>query len=234
MKNTRASIHLIAGGRGSNRRKGPDPLLAAVFQLAKVERPKIAYVGTASGDNSVFRLWIAKAFQKAGSGKVSLAPLCGKRADVGKAKQALENSDIVFVSGGDVEEGMRILEERRMIEFLRALYLEGKPFFGVSAGSIMLGRQWVRWKDPEDNGSAELFPCLGFAPLCCDTHGEGDGWEELHALQSLAPARSTSYGITSGASLLVHQDGTLSALGGEVHRFTGRGKSVRQIESLVP
>ena len=46
----------------------------------------------------------------------------------------------------------------------------------------MLARRWVRWTDPHNDDSAELFPCLGFAPVFCDTHGEGDGWGELRAL----------------------------------------------------
>ena len=77
---------------------------------------------------------------------------------------------------------MRVLREKEMIGVLRRLHREGKPFFGTSAGSIMLASQWIRWADPNDEASAELFDCLGLAPVFCDTHGEDDGWEELQAL----------------------------------------------------
>ena len=141
--------------------------------------------------------------KKAGAGHVLLAPLCGRRADPEKARKVLSDSDVVFVSGGDVEEGMEVLRRARIARFLRALHRAGKPFLGVSAGSIMLSRLWVRWRDPNDDRSAELFPCLGLAPVLCDTHGEADGWEELKALLALSPTGSLGYGIASGTALVV-------------------------------
>jgi cyanophycinase-like exopeptidase len=229
-------VYLLAGGRGMERRKGPDPLIQAALGLADAppsgRRPSVAYVGAASGDNAVFRVWVSRLFKKAGAGEVTLAPLCGKRADPRKARAVLEAADIVFVSGGDVEEGMRVLGETEMIEPLRLLCRQGKPFFGISAGSIMLARQWVRWSDPQDDASAQLFPCLDIAPVFCDTHGEGDGWEELKALVRLAPPRTVGHGIVSGSALVVVAGGKVSALGGEVHRFTRRAREAVQIESL--
>jgi len=218
------------------RRKGPDPLLRAALGLDGIgdgRKPTVAYVGAASGDNAVFRAWIAAMLQKAGAGAVTLAPLCGKRADPDRAAAVLEQADVVFVSGGDVEEGMRVLSDTGMVQVLRGLAGKGKRFFGVSAGSIMLARQWVRWTDPRDDSSAELFPCLDIAPVHCDTHGEADGWEELKSLVRLAPARTVGHGIVSGTALVVHPDGTIAGMGGEVHRFTRRGGEAVQIESLA-
>lgn len=236
-------VYLLAGGRGMERRKGPDPLIRAALGLAgasgertaqpSARRPSVAYVGAASGDNPVFRVWATRLFHKAGAGAVTLAPLCGKRANPRKARAVLEEADIVFVSGGDVEEGMRILGDTGMIEPLRLLYRQGKPFFGISAGSIMLARQWVRWKDPQDDATAELFPCLDIARVFCDTHGEGDGWEELKALVRLAPARAIGHGIVSGSALVVGPGGKVTALGGEIDRFARRAGEAVRIESLA-
>jgi peptidase E len=234
MADKRKPIVLIAGGRSSVKRRGPDPMIRAMLDLAGVEKPSVAYVGAASGDNSMFRALIARMLQKAGAGQVRLAPLCGSRASPEKATRVLMESDLVFVSGGDVDEGMRVLEEKGMIDVLRGLYMDGKPFFGASAGSIMVAKEWVRWKDPKDDASVELFPCLGLADVHCDTHGEGEGWEELRALQRLSPEGSVGYGICSGSALMVNPAGSVSALGGEVHRFTRRGKKVVRIESLFP
>lgn len=214
-------------------RRGADLLLQKALQLAGTVRPSVAYVGAASGDNAMFRTMIARQLRKAGAGDVNLAPLCGSRADPRKAMRVIENCHIVFISGGDVEAGMNVLGEKGVIDFLRDQYQEGKPFFGLSAGSIMLSNSWVRWSDSDDDSSAELFPCLGIARIYCDTHGEEDGWEELKVLAQLVPAASVSYGIASGTALTVNPDASVRALGGEVHRFARKGKSVIQIENLV-
>jgi peptidase E len=129
---------------------------------------------------------------------------------------------------------MRILEEKGMIDFLQDQYRKGKHFFGVSAGSIMLAKSWVRWRDPQLDSSAELFPCLGVAQVYCDTHDEGNDWEELQVLARLVPAGSPSYGIASGAALVAYSDGSVRALGAEVHCFTRKGETVAQVDSLIP
>jgi len=234
MAETYAPIFLLAGGRGVRTRKGPDPTLQLVFSRTGNRKPNIAYVGAASEDNAEFRLWIAGLLQKSGAGKVTLAPLCGRHGDLGKAKKVLETSDLVFISGGDVEGGMQVLREKEMNGFLQRLYREGKPFFGTSAGSIMLARQWIRWENPDDDASASLFNCLGLAPVLCDTHAEDDDWEELKALIGLSPTGTIGHGIVSGAALMVRPDGTVSAMGGEVHRFQKQSGGVIQIESLFP
>jgi peptidase E len=234
MAETSAPIFLMAGGRGMKMRKGPDPLLIEVFRRTNVQRPTVAYVGAASGDSAEFQLWVASLLQKAGAGEVTLAPLCGRRGDAKKAKTVIESSDLVFLSGGDVEEGLRVLIEKGMVTVLRRLHRAGKVFFGMSAGSILLAQRWVRWRDPADDASSELFDCLGLAPILCDTHGEDDGWEELKALLALSAKGTIGYGIVSGTGIVVETEGTVSALGGEVHRFQKQTGGIMQVESLFP
>ncbi len=227
-------VYLIAGGRSSAKRRGPDPLIQEALHLAGVAQPTVAYIGAASNDNPAFRIMITRMLHKAGAGDVRLAPLCGFRTNAQKARHIIEDCQIAFLSGGDVEAGMKILEEQKMTDFLRDQYREGKPFFGVSAGSIMLAKSWVRWRDPRVDSSAELFPCLGIAQVYCDTHDEGNGWEELQVLARLIPAGSLGYGISSGAALAADPDGSVQALGGEVHCFARRGEIVTQVKSLLP
>jgi peptidase E len=227
-------VYLIAGGRSSITKRGPDPLFQEALRTTARTHPSVAYIGAASGDNAMFRTIITRQLRTAGAGEVMLAPLCGRRADPQKAMHIVETSDIVFMSGGDVEAGMMVLEASGMTDFLRRQYRNGKFFFGVSAGSIMLAKNWVRWPDPENERSATLFPCLGIAPICCDTHDEADGWEELQTLARLMPAGSMCYGIPSGAALIAYPRGSTCAVGGEVHRFTRKGKAIIQIKNLIP
>jgi hypothetical protein len=234
MANDPKPVYLIAGGPSSRRGPGPDSLLQGALQLSVVESPSVAYIGAASGDNASFRRMIEHWLCQAGAGDVKLVPLCGSRADSQKAKGIIESCHIVFLSGGDVEAGMRVLEEHKLTDFLRDQYGQGKPFFGVSAGSIMLAKSWVRWRESDIESSAELFPCLDIAQVYCDTHGEEDGWEELDTLTCLIPKGSISYGIPSGAALIAYPNGSVRALGGKVHRFARKDEMVRQIKSLVP
>lgn len=233
MTEHRKPVYLIAGGRGQ-RRKSPDPLLLAVFQEFGIASPSIAYVGVASGDDRSFFSFITAAFKEAGGGKISHALMAPEKADLNKAKNMLEAADIVFISGGDVEAGMDILNEKNMAGFLSGLYSRGKPFFGISAGSIILASEWIRWRDPDDDATAEIFPCLGIAPVICDTHAEGDDWEELKALLALEKNGAEGYGIPSGAAIKVYPDGRVEALGGAVPHYQNRGDKVIKDPDIVP
>jgi len=228
-----ASIYLMAGGRDSLR-TDRDPVLTRVLASCGVLHPSIAYVGAANGDSQPFFSTLSRYLRRYGAGGVALAPLAGRRSKDEEARTILESADMVFISGGDVEAGMEILEKRQILPFLRKLFEKGKPFFGSSAGSIMLGRQWVRWEDPEDDATASLFPCMGFALVVCDTHGEAEEWEELRALVRLAPEATVGYGIPTGAGLCISPDGTLEALGAPIHCYAHRAGGVVRSADLLP
>jgi cyanophycinase-like exopeptidase len=227
---TSGDLFLIAGGRESRRCKG-DPLLAGIFSLIGLEHPVVAYVGAASNDSRVFFLWIAAMLKKAGADSVPMAALASKRADLAKALSLLERSDVVFVSGGDVELGMNVLQRTGASGVLKKLHQAGKPFIGLSAGSIMLARNWVRWTDPGDDRTAEEFPCLGLAPVLCDTHAEKEGWEELKVLLQLLGA-PVGYGIPAGAALRVAAGGSLAAIGRPVQRLVLKESSTARDSDL--
>jgi peptidase E len=226
-------VFLMAGGR-SSRGKGLDPVMQSVFQEIGVVAPNIAYVGVASEDNWGFYLMIARMLKKSGDCKVSRVLIAPKKADLNKARSALQSSDAIFISGGDVEAGMKVLGEKGLVGFFSDLYQGGKLFFGASAGSIMLAREWVRWRDPDDDSTAEIFPCLGLAPVICDTHAEGDDWEELKAALELKEDNSRGYGIPTGSCLKVSADRKLEAVGGPVYQFTRRGGQVVKLADIGP
>jgi cyanophycinase-like exopeptidase len=209
-----------------------DPLLQQVIESCGEVHPRIGYLGSASRDNRDFFKMISVWLKNAGAGDVLLAPTVGAKVDMGKTLEILENADAVLVSGGDVEEGMRVLGERNLTPFLRARYDHGTVFVGLSAGSIMLSRQWVRWRDPNDDTTVEVFACMGLAPVLCDTHGEAENWEELLALLRLAPPGAIGYGIPSGAGLGVTPKSRLFAMGEPVQRFALRDGTVTRITDL--
>jgi peptidase E len=227
-----SDMFLFAGGRDS-RSRGADPLLVRVFSLLGLKTPAVAYVGAASKDNRVFFMWIKAMLKKAGAGDVRLAALASARADLAKARSQLQEADLIFVSGGDVEAGMNVLARTGCSQLFGELYRGGKPFVGVSAGSIMLAKSWVRWPDAGNDATAEKFPCLGLAPILCDTHAEKEDWQELKTLLELS-ATETGYGIPSGAALRIQADGSLSALGKPVPSFKFLEGRLQRLKDLEP
>ena len=216
-------IHLIGGGPGG--------LLAtrnhikrAVSAVGK-KKPLVAYVGVASNDNLGFQKMLSAAFLGTGA-RVEMAKLARKTAKVSNARALLADCDLVFMSGGDVEHGMKLLNERGVADELRALAKAGKPFLGISAGSIMTCKSWVRFPDDDDDSKAETFDCLGIAPVHMDAHSESDNWPELRTLVKLLAkkdAETVAYGVPSKGCLRVElaTDGKpkLKALGAEVTRI---------------
>jgi len=96
----------------------------------------------------------------------------------------------------------------------------------------MVGDRWVGWRGPDDDSSAELFPCLGFAPIICDTHDEQAGWEELRAALKLAEEDTRGYGLATGSGIKVFSNGKVEALGGEVYQYIHRGGKVERLANL--
>ena len=135
-KSKPADIFLIAGGPKSKNTKA---ILAGALALIKKKAPSVAYIGTASSDNKEFFLMLRQIIMAAGAGNVSLVPIV-RRFDPDKSRDILLSSDVVFISGGDVDIGMKYLRKRKLIPLFRQLYDRGKLFCGISAGAIMLSR----------------------------------------------------------------------------------------------
>jgi peptidase E len=233
MDQNKKPVFLLAGGRGSQRKK-QETLLQRIYREFGIKSPAVAYTGTASGDDRSFFVFISQELTAAGAGKIVHAVIAPDGADLKKAQKILESADIIFVSGGDVEAGMEVLRAKNMVGFLDSLYRRGKPFFGISAGALMLAREWVRWPNPDDESSAELFPCLGYAPVICDAHDEQGGWQELQAALMLEKVGVKGYGLASGSGIKVTPDGKVEALGGTVYQYIRRRTGVERIEDVLP
>jgi cyanophycinase-like exopeptidase len=228
--NNRKPLYLLAGGRGSSNQA----IFKTIFAETGKASPVIAYVGAANEDDQRFFGFMGAEIKGTGSCVLNQVLLASKKADLAKAREILSAADAVFMAGGDVEAGMEIVQKKGLTDFFRSLFDQGKLFFGVSAGSIMLADQWVRWSDPDDDSTANLFSCLGLAPVICDTHAEEDDWVELKAAILLKDDGAIGYGIPSGACLKVYPDRHTMALGKAVAVFARKGHNVVRQADLVP
>jgi len=219
-KSKPADIFLIAGGPQSKNNKA---ILAEALENSNKKAPSVAYIGTASDDNKEFFLMLRPIIMAAGAGNVRLVPIV-QRFDPDKAKDILFVSDVVFISGGDVDLGMKYLRKRNLVTLFRKIYEQGKLFCGISAGAIMLCRNWMHWRDPDDDGTVELLDCLGFAPLLCDVHAEEDNWVEMKRLLGFFPQGTAGYGIPANGALRVAPDGKIISIGSAPVRFIKKGR----------
>ena len=197
---------LIAGGR-------PRDLVVMSRMMTQafdgLHKPQIAYIGTANNDNPAFFQMMKFPLKNAGAGKIIFVRLAKEKPDLQRAKSMLANCDIIFLAGGEVEDGMHWLKKHGLVSFLKDLYAKGKRFMGVSAGVIMMGTHWVRWEIEGNDDTAELFDCLGFIPLIFDVHGEDEDWTELKAALKLLGKGSKGYGLPAGSMLSGDSRGTL-------------------------
>jgi len=197
---------LVAGGRPR------DPgAMARMFShaFAGIEKPLVAYIGTANGDNFAFFQMMKAMLKKAGAGKVVFVHLAKENPNLDAAKNALAGADVIFLSGGEVEDGMNWLNKHELTGFLKELYRTGKRFMGVSAGVIMMGTHWVHWDVEGDDNTARLFDCLAFTPRLFDVHGEDEDWVELKTALKLSGPGSRGYGLPGGSMISADSRGTL-------------------------
>jgi peptidase E len=231
--NIRKPIYLMGAGHGRGMRSTFCILRLIIKDIGKV-KPTVAYVGVANGDNIVAYLMISVMMKLARNCRVKRVLIASKKADISKAREALQSADAIFMSGGDVDAGMKVLKEKNMVRFFQDLSKQDKLFFGASAGSIMLATEWVRWRDPHDDSTTELFPCLSIIPVICDTHAEAEDWEELKAALQLKEDGAFGYGIPSGSCLKIYPDGRVKALGGAITRYIRQNGQVERQAYLLP
>ena len=164
--------------------------------------------------------------------------LSGKKKESAKARGALEEVDLVFVGGGDVEEGIQVLREADLVRDFRAAAERGVVYAGMSAGAIMLGERWIRWpREDAGDDEAETYECLGIAPCSIDTHGEGDGWRETQSFAAVRARelgkKARAYGVPSGGALVIAEDGSLQARGEPVPVFAALPNRKAKLEGKL-
>ena len=217
---------LLAGGRQSGSEDMLRLMTLALAQAAPLgtqghpqetkasardrSKPQIAYIGAANGDSLVFFTWMKALLLKAGAGKIRFIRLAKEKIDLRKTKESLSSSEVIFLAGGEVEDGVRWLEKHGLTGYLKELHSAGKLFVGVSAGTIMMGAYWARGENLDDPASSELFTCLGVIPVVFDVHAEGEDWTELKTVLTLMGDGAIGYGVPRGGMISADSGGRLT------------------------
>ncbi|HEY9388561.1 MAG TPA: peptidase E [Mycobacteriales bacterium] len=113
----------------------PGPIFDYAFELAgRPDRPRLCFVGTATGDAVTYISGFYGAF--AGSDVRTSHLALFAMPNIADIREHLLNQDVIWVGGGSVANLLAVWRTHRLDEILRECWQAGVVLGGVSAGSL--------------------------------------------------------------------------------------------------
>ena len=161
--------HILALGGGGFSTDGDNPLLDEyVLSLARSPRPKVCFVGTASGDSEVYRLRFYEAFARHHCTPAHLPLFARTLHDL---RPFLLDQDVIYVGGGNTANLLAVWRLHGLDSILREALTQGTVLCGVSAGSLC----WFECGVTDSFGPlAPLHDGLRFLPGSNCPHYDGE------------------------------------------------------------
>ena len=127
------SKNIVAiGGGGFGRSLGTLDIEKYIISLISKKRPKICFIPTASGDNSLYKLNFYRAFSKLNC-ITSHIDFFSRTENL---EEKVSTQDIIYVGGGNTKSMLAVWKEWNLHQILRKAYEKGIVMSGVSAGAI--------------------------------------------------------------------------------------------------
>lgn len=195
---------IIALGGGGFSMEPENPLLDRyILEQTQAQRPKICFVGTASGDSAGYIERFYNAYEKLACEPSHLSLF---KLPEGNLEEFVLGKDIIYVGGGNTRSMLALWREWGMDDILRKAYDRGIVLAGLSAGSICWFEQGVT-----DSVTGHLGPIQGLGLIpgshCPHYDGEEERRPAYHALLKvgkLAPGIAAEDGVA-----LHYRDGEL-------------------------
>ena len=168
-----------------------------VVEASGVQRPRIAYVGTASGDDPSHHTRFYEAY---GHFDVHLATLTFFRRTPADLHAFVRDFDILHIGGGNTRSMLAVWREWKFDEVLREAYRRGVVLCGSSAGSICWFEAGIT-----DSVAGDLLPleCLGFLGGSNCPHYDGEK-DRRPAYQRLVREGRIAAGIGCDDGVALH------------------------------
>jgi dipeptidase E len=187
------------GGGGFSMEAGNRALDDYVLGLTGVERPRVCFVPTASGDADHYIVRFYRAFPASicEPSHVSLFRRdkgCGIDADVAGHLLA---QDLIYVGGGSLVSLLGVWRAHGLDEVLRACWAQGTVLCGLSAGSLC----WFAEAITAFHGSPCRVEGLGLLPWSNCVHYDGEPGRRASYLQAVTGGILPGYAAEDGAAL---------------------------------
>ena len=176
---------IVAIGGGSFTVEPENPRLER-YVLAQTgkQRPKVCFLGTATGDADAYVAKFYDAFTRLECRPTHI-PLFARTPDL---RGVLLSQDAIYVGGGNTKSMLAVWREWGIPSILREAWRRGIVLTGVSAGAICWFKSGVTdsWAD-----RLRALPGLGFLPGTCCPHYDGEK-ERRPAVHRLVASREVS------------------------------------------
>ncbi len=189
---------IVAFGGGGFSMEWGNPLLDDyVLALAKVKRPKVCFLPTASGDadHYVVRFYRAFAAPRCEPSHISLFR---RETGVGDPRAHLLAQDIIYVGGGSLISLIGTWRAHGLDEALFEAWRRGVILCGGSAGSLCWFSHSV---SAFHEGPARRLEGLGFLPYSNAVHYSDEPGRRSAFLDAVGAGLPPGYGVGDGAAL---------------------------------
>jgi peptidase E len=178
---------IVAFGGGGFSMEAGNPLLDDyVLRQTGVERPKVCFVPTASGDADHYVVRFYRAFDAARCEPSHLSLFRRDRAAAGgDIAEHLLSQDLIYVGGGSVVSLLGVWRAHGIDRILAEAHRRGIVLCGLSAGSLC----WFAESVSAFHGAPEQVHGLGLLPHSNCVHYDGE------------PSRRTAYHRLIGAGM---------------------------------
>lgn len=184
------------GGGGFSDASARTPLDDYLLELTGRERPRVCFLGTASGDDDRY----AARFYRAYASATDASDLALFGTPTADDVARLADQDLVFVGGGNTANLLALWRLHGVDRALRSAWEAGTILAGMSAGAIC----WFE-ASLSDSFGPQLEPLadgLGFLPGSCCPHFDGEPLRHARYAEEVAAGRlPVGFGIDDGAAL---------------------------------
>jgi dipeptidase E len=191
---------IVAFGGGGFSMEPGNPLLDDyVLGLSGVERPRVCFVPTASGDadHYIVRFYRAFAASRCEPSHISLFRRDKGSGIDGDVAAHLLAQDLIYVGGGSVVSLLGVWRAHGLDEVLRACWQQGTVLCGLSAGSLC----WFQEAVTAFHGRARRIACLGLLPWSNCVHYDGEPGRRTAYLAGVLDGMTSGYAADDGAAL---------------------------------